>query len=119
MNETKDRDSISTFEAAIWLRVNFKTCSNWFDKGMLPGFRTAGKHRRIYVDGIKEFATSRGMPLRLPTELPPLMPPDPVAKEPSPPAPSADLASIEISARALSIAALNLLQEVEKLRQAK
>ncbi len=51
----------TTRDAACLLDVSASTVANWMDAGHLPGFRTAGGHRRIPADALDAFAAHHGM----------------------------------------------------------
>ena len=45
-------------EAASKLRVSGQTIRRWIDKGLLEGFRLAGKEYRIPIDKFNEFVAN-------------------------------------------------------------
>ncbi len=57
----------TTTEVAEICRVSAKTVANWFDAGLLPGYRVPGsRHRRIPHAALKAFLDSRNLLTQLP-----------------------------------------------------
>ena len=64
---TKTQEKFGTLEVARMLGVSAMTVVRWIDNGLIPAFRTPGKHRRILRADLRHFVGRMGFPI--PTEL--------------------------------------------------
>jgi len=53
----------TTHEIADLLQVDPSTVSKWIDKGLLPAFRTPGRHRRVQRAHLTDFLRAHRMPV--------------------------------------------------------
>lgn len=64
-SELASRDVFTTSEVALLCRVAARTVAQWFDAGMLTGYRIPGsKDRRITRQSLVDFLQQHNMPLR-------------------------------------------------------
>jgi excisionase family DNA binding protein len=61
MNLKKEKDYLTTIEAAEVLLVTTETIRQWAQKGKLRAQVTPGGHRRFFAEDIERFATSMGI----------------------------------------------------------
>jgi excisionase family DNA binding protein len=61
--QSRGRDlprTLTASEAAAIIGVSVATVRGWADQGVLPSYRTAGRHRRFEVEELKRWLTERG-----------------------------------------------------------
>ncbi|MBN1283487.1 MAG: response regulator [Proteobacteria bacterium] len=59
----RQKDVLTTFEAAKLCRVSYNTIKNWIKRGLLNAYRTAGGHLRINSEDIRIFCREHGIPM--------------------------------------------------------
>ncbi|MFA4974321.1 MAG: response regulator [bacterium] len=59
----RQKDVLTTFEAAKLCRVSYNTIKNWIKRGLLNAYRTAGGHLRINGEDLRAFCREHGIPM--------------------------------------------------------
>ncbi len=59
----RQKDVLTTFEAAKLCRVSYNTIKNWIKRDLLPAYRTAGGHLRIDSDDLRVFCREHSIPI--------------------------------------------------------
>ncbi len=59
----REKDVLTTFEAAKLCRVSYNTIKNWIKRDLLSAYRTAGGHLRIKSDDLRVFCREHGIPM--------------------------------------------------------
>ena len=59
----RQKDVLTTFEAAKLCRVSYNTIKNWIKRGLLNAYRTAGGHLRINGEDLRVFCREHGIPM--------------------------------------------------------
>jgi len=59
----REKDVLTTFEAAKLCRVSYNTIKNWIKRDLLSAYRTAGGHLRIRGEDLRVFCREHGIPM--------------------------------------------------------